>query len=91
MSEDFSENKPKLPSHIAYSVQDSKNNKMHWNKVGAAWPIKDDGLTVKLHSMPLNGEIVLRNREALERMREQKNANKQKHNPSREHSPKHDL
>ncbi len=69
MSDNFSENKPKLPSHIAYSVEEGNGDKSHWQKVGAAWPAKDGGLSLQLKAFPLDGKIALRSREELERMR----------------------
>ncbi len=78
-SDNFSEPKSKMPSHIAYNVMEGKDDKNHWQKIGAAWPAKDDGLSLKLHSIPLSGEIALRSREALERMRAEREQQKQEH------------
>ena len=89
MSDHFTENKPKQPSHIAYNVVDGKDNKHHWQKIGAAWPTKDGGLSVKVNAVPLNGEIQLRSREALEKMREQrqqKQQQKQQHTQQPSHT-----
>ncbi|CAA0107169.1 Uncharacterised protein [Halioglobus japonicus] len=70
MSDDnFTENKSKMPSHIAYSVEEGKGEKNHWQKIGAAWPAKNDGLTLKLNAVPLDGVVTLRSREELERLR----------------------
>ena len=85
MSDNFSENKSKLPSHIAYTVDES-NGVQHWQKIGAAWPTKGDGLSLKLNSIPLDGKVALRSREELERMRaEKKQANEQSHDKGQEH------
>lgn len=65
----FTEGKTKLPSHIAYSVEEGKGNKNHWQKIGAAWPAKNEGLTLKLNAVPLDGVVTLRSREELERLR----------------------
>ena len=72
MSDNFTENTPKLPSHYAYTVKEGKGNKAHFSKIGAAWPAKDNGLTIDIAAMPLDGKIHLRSREALERMREER-------------------
>ena len=72
MSDNFTENKSKLPSHIAYSVESGNGDKEHWQKIGAAWPAKDDGLSLQLKALPLDGKIALRSREELERMRAEK-------------------
>jgi hypothetical protein len=73
-TDDFSENKPNLPSHIAYSVEAGKDDKSHWHKIGAAWPTKGDGLNLQLTAIPLDGNIVLRSRDELEKMRSEREA-----------------
>ena len=51
----------KKPLQRAYSITEDKNGKEYWNPVGFATPHKDgQGATVKLHSVPVNGEVVLR-------------------------------
>lgn len=69
MSDSSDENKSRLPSHIAYSVEEGSGDKNHWHKIGAAWPTKEGGLSLQLNALPLNGRIALRSREELERMR----------------------
>jgi hypothetical protein len=86
----ISDNKPKLPSHYAYSVREGKDDKAHFTKIGAAWTASDDGLTVSVDAMPLDGKIHLRSREALARMRNARQQHTQEqngHSPS-EHDPK---
>ena len=91
MSENnFSENKPKLPSHIAYSVNEGKDEKNHWQKIGAAWPTKDGGLSLKLNAIPIDGQIALRSREELDRMRAQRqNSQEPAQSQSQQIAPKH--
>jgi len=72
MTDNFTENKSKLPSHIAYSVESGNGDKDHWQKIGAAWLAKDDGLSLELKALPLDGKVALRSREELERMRAEK-------------------
>ncbi len=74
------------PSHIAYSVT-GEGERRYWHRIGAAWPTKDDGLTLQLDAMPLDGRVALRSREALERMREDRQGTD---GPQRapEHGPK---
>jgi hypothetical protein len=67
--DNFTERNTKLPSHIAFSVKEGKRHRSHWQEVGTAWPAKDNGLTVKLDAIPLDGILILRSVEALERMR----------------------
>jgi len=82
MSNNSDENKPRLPSHIAYSVEEGGDDKNHWHKIGAAWPTKEGGLSLHLNALPINGRIALRSREELERMRaERQLAPKQNHVP----------
>lgn len=51
----------KRPSHIAYQVQDSKEGKSYWNRVGVAWTTKDGkGFSIQLNALPLDGRIILR-------------------------------
>ncbi len=69
MSENFTQKKPQRPSFIAYSVQEGKDDNSHWQKIGAAWPAKGGGLSLKLNAVPLDGNIALRSREELEKMR----------------------
>ena len=81
MSENFSETKNK-PSHLVYVVDQGRGDKSHWMQVGSAWKTKDNGLNVYIKAAPISGELVLRDREHLEQMREQrKNNQEQKQEP----------
>jgi hypothetical protein len=69
-------NKEKInqPSHIAFQVTEGTEGKNYWNRVGAMWATKDGGFSLKVDAMPIDGEIALRPRELLEKMRgERKN------------------
>jgi len=68
MSKDHSDNKPKMPSHIAYSIENGKGEKAHWNKISAAWPTKDGGVSLKLSALPVDGHVNLRLRDEVERI-----------------------
>ena len=83
MSDYFSEKSSQKPAYIAYSVEQGKDDKSHWQRIGAAWETKGEGLSLKLNSIPLDGKIALRSREQLEKMREQKKQ-KPQHNQSLE-------
>jgi hypothetical protein len=51
----------KKPSHVAYQVRDRKGRKSLWTRIGSAWRHADDqGFTVQLDSVPLDGRITLR-------------------------------
>ena len=68
MSED---QKPKTPSFFASQVNEGKDGKSHFNRIGAAFEHADgEGHTVLLDSVPLDGRIVLRTpQERLDDMR----------------------
>lgn len=51
----------KKPDYIAYNVQETKQGKPVFNRVGAAWQHKDgQGYDIRLDSMPVNGRVTLR-------------------------------
>ncbi len=55
----------KKPAFIAYQVRDGKEDQSFWNRIGTAWEHEDrKGLNIQLHSVPLDGRIVLRAPEA---------------------------
>lgn len=68
----------KQPSYVAYSVEDGKDDKSHWQRIGAAWPAKGDGLNLKLNAIPVDGRVVLRPREELDRMRAEREPSPEK-------------
>ena len=49
-------NKPAL---IAYTVENTANDKAIFTRVGAAWPNSKGGFQVKRSAIPVNGELVL--------------------------------
>lgn len=74
MSDNFSRNKPRLPSHIAYHVEDGGDDNSYWHRIGAAWPTKGNGLSIRVGAIPVDGHIELRPREEIERMRKERKA-----------------
>ena len=76
MSDNFDEKKPNLPSHIGFAVKDG--DKSHWREITALWPTKEGGFTQILDAYPVNGKIVFRPREELERMRAERQQNNEK-------------
>lgn len=61
MSEDNASESARRPDFIAYNVQESKDRKGYWNKVGAAWRHRDgQGYDIHLDSLPVNGRVTLR-------------------------------
>lgn len=65
--------KPKVgrkPDYAAYSVQETRDGKGFWNRIGAGWEHGDDmGIDVQLDSLPINGRVTLRMK-ADERLKE---------------------
>lgn len=54
------------PDYLAYAVDDAKNGKSYWNRVGAAWVHKDGrGVDINLEALPVNGRISLREKAEL--------------------------
>ena len=51
----------KSPDYNVYTVIEKKDKKDYWHRVGSAWKAGEDGtVSIKLNSLPLNGELVLR-------------------------------
>lgn len=49
------------PSHRAYQVISIAKDKTKWREIGAGWLHRDmAGMNIKLDSIPVDGEIVLR-------------------------------
>src|SRR5262249_946173 len=51
--------KNRKPSLVAYQVREGKDEQNYWDRIGVAWSNRDGGFTVQLHSIPLDGRIVL--------------------------------
>jgi len=53
--------RPKLPTHIAYQVQDREDKPSFWTRIGGAWEHADGkGFTLQLSAVPIDGRITLR-------------------------------
>ena len=49
------------PYHLAYVVEDIKEDESFWTCIGASFPHKDrKGLNILLRALPVDGRIVLR-------------------------------
>jgi len=49
------------PTHRVYVTKPGDNNKAYWNRIDGAWEHKDGkGFYIKLETLPVNGEIVIR-------------------------------
>ncbi len=74
----------KKPDYIAYNVQETKQGKPVFNRVGAAWQHKDgQGYEIQLDSMPVNGRVTLRE------MREKQMQSYQGQEQSQSNGPQH--
>ena len=51
-------NSNKKPNLYAYQVREGTDGKSFWNRIGAAWSIKDGGISIQLECTPLDGRIV---------------------------------
>jgi hypothetical protein len=50
----------KAPTHTAYVVR-KVGEKSYWDRIGSVWANADgNGFTLRLHAIPLTGEIVVR-------------------------------
>lgn len=58
----------KKPSHTAYTVREGKGegSKGYWLEIGSAWTNKDGSLSLALDALPVNGRIVIRERQERE-------------------------
>ena len=53
--------KSNTPSHIVYQVQDGKEDKSYWHRIGAAWQHKDGkGFSIQLTALPIDGQLTVR-------------------------------
>jgi hypothetical protein len=51
------------PTHTCYTVRDrGEGKKPFWAPIGSAWTNKDGSFTIRLDSLPIDGEIVVRTR-----------------------------
>lgn len=48
----------KKPDYTVY-VSEKNGDKVFYNRVGAAWNVAKDGISIKLNALPISGELVL--------------------------------
>lgn len=48
----------KRPAYDVFVSQKGKDDKNYYQKVGAAWTVANDGLSIKLFALPTNGELI---------------------------------
>lgn len=49
----------KKPDLIAYVVEEGKDSKSFWSRVGVAWQNKQEGYSLTLSALPVGGKLVL--------------------------------
>ncbi len=49
----------KRPDYEVFISQKGKDDKNFYTKVGAAWNVSKDGISIKLNALPLDGSLVL--------------------------------
>ena len=49
----------KRPDYEVFISQKGKDEKNYYTKVGAAWNVASDGISIKLSALPLDGSLVL--------------------------------
>lgn len=48
----------KRPDYEVF-VSSKNGEKTYYNRVGAAWCVGNDGISIKLQAVPVNGELIL--------------------------------
>lgn len=57
----MSNTQPKKPTHNVYVTKAGADNRTFWSRIGGAWEHKDgNGLYIRLDTLPINGQIVIR-------------------------------
>ncbi len=51
--------KPAYKAFIGREYGEGDEKKTHWLEVGAGWDIRDGGVSVQLHALPVDGRFVL--------------------------------
>ena len=49
----------KRPSYDVFVSTKGKDDKSFYNKVGAAWNVASEGISIKLFALPVSGELIL--------------------------------
>lgn len=49
----------KKPDYEVFISQKGKDNKNYYTRVGAAWQVASDGISIKLNALPVDGSLVL--------------------------------
>jgi hypothetical protein len=49
----------KKPDYSVYVTRKGSDDKNYYTRIGSAWTVSNDGISIKLDALPVNGEIVL--------------------------------
>ena len=47
------------PDFCVYVTREGTDGKTHYRQIGVAWSVANDGVSIKLDALPVNGEMVL--------------------------------
>ncbi len=79
------------PEFSAYNVREGNNGKNYWHNIGFASTHKDGkGIDLRLHAVPVDGHITLRDRAHEFKQRQNRLRASQEHDPAPSQSPKLD-
>lgn len=46
------------PDYAVYVTREGRDGKQFYTRVGAAWRVGNDGISIELDALPVNGEMV---------------------------------
>jgi hypothetical protein len=49
----------KKPDYAVYVTREGRDNKTYYTRVGSAWRVANDGISIRLDALPVGGECVL--------------------------------
>lgn len=49
----------KKPDYSVYVSRKGSDEKTYYTRIGSAWAVANDGISIKLDALPVNGECVL--------------------------------
>jgi hypothetical protein len=49
----------KKPDYAVYVTREGRDGKQFYTRIGSAWSVANDGISIKLDALPTNGEAVM--------------------------------
>lgn len=49
----------KKPDYDVVVSREGKDKKVHYTNIGAAWKVSNEGISILLHALPVDGRLVL--------------------------------